>query len=103
MVKDFYRYMLKAVRDFVAEREVTAQEAALDAHGLPLIRYSCDSIYVQARPPGETFHTVKRTSDRRKSRRLDTSGEENVARKLSDFVYDVAVTKYVKRKRTRVD
>lgn len=77
----------------MGEREITAQEAALDANGLPLITFSCECLYKQARPPKDSFHTVRRKKDRKRPR-------PNQPSKFSDYVYDIPVTKYVHRKYT---
>ena len=54
--KAYYQEVYRAVRQMYGEREVTAQEAALDALGLPLIEFSCQSMCVQVRKPEDTTH-----------------------------------------------
>jgi len=90
-VKSFYKEILKVVKKIVGEREITLQEATLDAQGLPLITYSCDARYIQAKPPNDTVLTAMRAKDRAKRQR--TEGPD----KLWSYVYDPSVVKYVKR------
>lgn len=54
---------MAVMRELIGEREITAQEAALDALGLPLIRYSAAVQYIQARPPEETILVRRRRGD----------------------------------------
>lgn len=68
------------MKKFVSEREMSAQEAALDATGLPLIEFSRSFVCVQANNPHETRLLVK-PERRRKDEK--------------DFFYSLAVTKYI--------
>ena len=74
------------------EREVTAQEAALDALGLPLIEFSCDSVCLQVRKPADTVHFVRPREQLEKKRRVQGKLE------WGDITYDPPVTKYIRRK-----
>jgi len=91
ITKAFYQDLNKIVRKLVGERELTAQEAALDALALPLVKYSCECLYVQARSPTDTFHMLRKKEDRRKRQRTDDS-----VANFEDLVYDPAVVKYIK-------
>lgn len=91
IIVGFYKNIVRVMRSLVGQREITAQEAALDASGLPLVSFSCGSIYVQARTPTDSFHTVRRKKDRKRPRPNESS-------KLSDYVYDIPVTKYIHSK-----
>ena len=91
-VKSFYEEVNRAVRKMVAEREVTAQEAALDAFGLPLIEFSCQAIYVQVRKPGDTTHLLRPKKDLENRRRVHGRLD------WDNIVYDPPVNKYIKRK-----
>jgi hypothetical protein len=97
ITKTYYSKLSKCIRKVVAEREITAQEAALDALGLPLICYSCECNYIQALPPKDTYHIAKRASHRtKKSRTESANNNSNVLSEVTDFVYDAPVDKYVK-------
>jgi len=64
---------------------MSAQEAALDAFGLPLIMFSRKVVYLQAREPEETLLRLKTNRSR------DNSNP-------NDLFYDPPVLKYIKRK-----
>jgi hypothetical protein len=81
--------MYEIIKKITGDREMTAQEAALDALGINLIHYSCSLKYIQAKRPEETEHVMKPRKKR--------EGNAN-KRKLSAFLYDAPVTKYVKSK-----
>lgn len=83
-----YTQLLRVMREVVGDREVTAQEGALDGEGLPLAEYSRQCLYIQARPPSETMLTAKRTKDRK-----STGG--GGAMKLSEYLYEPSVTRYI--------
>ena len=83
--KDIY----ETVKRLVADREMTAQEAALDALGLPLIQFSTGLIFVQANCPEDTYVIPRK----RRNRRQAHDGEQL----LRHLVYDPPVTKYVLR------
>ena len=87
----YFQEMNRVIRKMVSEREVTAQEAALDAYGLPLIKYSCDVVHLQARTPEDTIHKLKPFVQWNKKR--DEVGQVGWA----DVVYDPPVTKYLNR------
>ena len=91
-MKSFYECINRTIRRFVGDREITAQEAALDAVGLPLISYSCECIYVQARRPEDTVHIVKRKEHRLKIARTSADVQ------FEDMVYQTQVGKYMTRK-----
>ena len=90
-MKSFYEEVNRVVRRAVGDREVTAQEAALDALKLPLIQFSCEAIYVQVRKPGDTMHMVRPKKD------LDQRRSSQVTLDWSSIVYDPQVNKYIKR------
>ena len=81
----FYKKMYSIVRNVIGQREMSAQEAALDAFGLPLIMFSRKMIYLQARRPEETLLHLKNNRDR------DHSNP-------NDLFYDPPVIKYIKSK-----
>ena len=83
--KDIY----DTVKRVVADREMTAQEAALDALQLPLIQFSTSVVYVQTNRPDDTHVLPRKKKDRAKRRRVD-----DLHRHL---VHDPPVTKYVLR------
>ena len=90
-MRSYYEDIYKTIRKFVGEREITAQEAALDAVSESIIKYSCALIYVQARRPRDTVHTVRRAKDRAKRQ---CRGD---ALTFEDMVYDSHVQKYINR------
>jgi hypothetical protein len=79
--------MYDIIKRINGDREKTAQEAALDALGIPPIMYSCSTEYVQANRPEETQHILK-------PRKMRDKTVNN--KKLSAFLFDVHATKYVK-------
>ena len=83
--KDIY----ETVKRLVADREMTAQEAALDALGLPLIEFSASVQYIQANTPADTFVIPRKRKNRRRT--------VNPEQQLRSLVYDPKVTKYVLR------
>ena len=87
--RQLHRDIYEVVKRLVADREMTAQEAALDALGLPLIQYSCSIHYVRAAPPDDTYVKPRRKGDRMKRRRTDNDPRQ--------YLYDPPVTKYVLR------
>jgi hypothetical protein len=89
--KAYYQEMYRAVRQIYSEREVTAQEAALDALGLPLIEFSCQSMCVQVRKPADTTHMLcpGKMVDRKRTKCGKLS--------MEDVTYAPHVTKYIQR------
>ena len=83
--KDIY----DTVKRLVADREMTAQEAALDALGLPLIEFSASVQYIQANMPRDTYVIPRKRRNRRRNMNPD--------HQLRNLVYDPPVTKYVLR------
>lgn len=79
-----------AVKQFVGDREMTGQEAALEALGLPLIEYSSRVDFVQANRPEDTYIIA-----RKKKHRPTMAAADQQLRRLT---YDPHVTKYVLRK-----
>lgn len=79
----------ETVKRFVADREMTAQEAALDALGLPLIQFSTTIQYLQVNSPEDTCVIPRK----RKNRHKHANGDNQ----LRSLVYDPPVTKYVLR------
>lgn len=88
--KDIY----DTVKRLVADREMTAQEAALDALGLPLIEFSACVQYIQANSPSDTYVVPRKRQYRRRVVNQD--------QQLRRLVYDPPVTKYVLRTCTDV-
>ena len=89
--KAYYQEVYRAVRQMYGEREVTAQEAALDALGLPLIEFSCQSMCVQVRKPDDTTHFLCQ-------RKIIDEKRTKIAKlQLEDITYAPPVTKYIKR------
>ena len=88
-VRAFYKEVYRVIRQMYAERELTAQEAALDALGLPLIEFSCQSVCIQVRKPEDTTHFVCRKKEiekrRQKFAKLD----------FTQATYAAHVTKYI--------
>lgn len=76
--------MYSIVRSVIGQREISAQEASIDAFGGPLIKFSRKIAYIQAREPEETQLRVKSKN------RRDSSNP-------NDLFYDPAVMKYIKR------
>ena len=89
--KAYYQEMYKAVRQMYSEREVTAQEAALDALGLPLIEFSCQSMCVQLRKPEDTTHMLC------PGKMIDDKRSKCAKLGMEDVTYAPHVTKYIKR------
>jgi hypothetical protein len=89
MQRVYHNKMYEIVKRMTGEREITAQEATLDALGVPLISFSTGISYIQANRPEETTHVVKSKKKRQGVRARS---------KLSAFLYDAPVTKYVKSK-----
>lgn len=92
VVSGFYRDFLRVMSSIVGSREITAQECALDAYGLPLITYSCDAQYFQIKSPQETVWTIRRQKEIEKRARFNNSS----SRTLEDIAYEPPVVKYVK-------
>ena len=78
------------VKLFVGDREMTGQEAALDALGLSLIEFSAGVEYIQANCPGDTYVIARK----RKHRRTTANTDQQLRR----LTYDPPVTKYALRK-----
>ena len=91
IMKSHFKEINDVVRKFVAEREITVQEAALDATRRPLVRYSRQCLRVCACRPSETMHIVKDSATRAQLRR--SAG----ALSFEQMVYDPWVKKYVNR------
>ena len=88
----YFEEMYRAARKTYAEREVTAQEAALDALGLPLIEFSRQCEYIQVRKPNDTTHFLRKKTDRDKRRREEGKLD------FRDITYDPPVVKYINRR-----
>lgn len=82
LYKLFCKEIYEVVKKFVSEREMSAQEAALDATSLPLIEFSRQFVPVQVNNPQEMKMMVKP-----ESRRKDDK----------DFFYSLPITKYIHR------
>ena len=87
----YFEEVYRAARKMYAEREVTAQEAALDALGLPLIEFSRQCEYIQVRKPNDTTHFLRKKADRDKRRREEGKLD------FRDITYDPPVVKYINR------
>lgn len=87
----YFEEVYRAARKMYAEREVTAQEAALDALGLPLIEFSRQCQYIQVRRPADTVHFLRRKEEIAK-RRCEQGRLE-----FRDIAYDPPVVKYINR------
>lgn len=84
--------MNRTIRMMVAEREMTVQEAALDALSLPLIEFSCQAVYVQVKRPSDTTHMLRPHAHWAKKKKEEGHVE------WKDITYDAPVCKYIKRK-----
>ena len=84
-----HRDVYNTVKRLVADREMTAQEAALDALGLPLISYSASMRYVQANSPDDTYVVPRKRKTRRRHPNPDLQ--------MRSLIYDPPVTKYALR------
>ena len=87
----YFEEVYRAARKMYAEREVTAQEAALDALGLPLIEFSRQCEYIQVRKPNDTTHFLRKKADRDKRRREEGKLD------FRDITYDPPVVKCINR------
>lgn len=96
-MRSYYEDIYKTIRKFNGEREITLQEAALDATGESLVEYSCVHMHVQARRPRDTVHRMRRAEHRPKRHCPD------VPLAFEDMVYDSHVQKYITRTFTIVD
>ena len=85
-----HRDIYDTVKRIVADREMTAQEAALDALQLPLIQFSTSIVYVQTNRPEDTYVLPRKRKDRAKRRMIDEEQHRHL-------VYDPPVNKYVLR------
>lgn len=78
--KVFCKKVYDVVKKFVSEREMSAQEAALDATSLPLIEFSRQFVAVQANTPYATRLLIKPERQRKDAK---------------DLFYSLPVTKYI--------
>lgn len=90
-MRSYYEDIYKTIRKFNGEREITLQEAALDATGESLVEYSCVHMHVQARRPRDTVHRMRRAEHRPKRHC------PGVPLTFEDMVYDSHVQKYITR------
>lgn len=82
LYKIFCKRIYDVVKKFVSEREMSAQEAALDATSLPLIEFSRQFVPIQLNNTQEMRLMLK---------------PESRMKDEKDFFYSLPVTKYIHR------
>jgi len=93
------REMRDLVKEFIGGREMTAQEAALDAFGLSTFKCSRSFVAVGARMPHETTLHIRKRKDIKAAEDEEMSqaflDEDPNTAETHRYVGDVSATKYV--------